>query len=71
MKNTAIIGLPLTGQLQRDIRRVSKETALSQADVMRQSIRLGLPQFAKRFPQPATNFSGPAGKQSAPAKNQI
>lgn len=53
MKNKAVIALPLTEQLQRDIRRASQETALSQADVMRHSICLGLPQFVEGFPKPA------------------
>lgn len=45
MKNKAIMALPVSGELQRQIRLASKETRLSQADVMRQSISIGLPRL--------------------------
>ena len=45
MKNKAIMALPVSGELQRQIRHASKETRLSQADVMRQSITIGLPRL--------------------------
>ena len=48
------IPLAVPNGLHREIKRGAKETGLSQADVMRQSIRLGLPQFVEQFPKPAT-----------------
>jgi len=46
------IPLALPGELHLDIKRGAKKTGLSQADVMRHSIRLGLPAFIERFPMP-------------------
>jgi hypothetical protein len=44
--------LSLPDDLHRDIRRACKTTSLSQADVMRHSIRIGLPEFEAKFPKP-------------------
>lgn len=46
------IPISLPHELHADIRRAAKETHLSQADIMRQSIRIGLPKFVKGFPKP-------------------
>ncbi len=67
MKNKAIVALPVSGTLKREIRRAAKETRLSQAAVMRQSILLGLPQFVRQFPQPAARRSNGKGQFSRPA----
>lgn len=59
--NTIPLALPT--DIHRDIRRVSKITSLSQADVMRHSIRIGLPEFEAKFPQPRqTTTTSPAKK---------
>lgn len=57
MKNKAIIAVPLPAGLHRDVKRGARETGLSQADVMRQSIRLGLPRFVTGFPKPNKSTS--------------
>jgi hypothetical protein len=44
--------LSLPGELEREIRATAKETGLSMADVMRQSIKLGLPALRKRLGRP-------------------
>lgn len=49
---SANVPVTLPPELHREIRRACKETSLSQADVMRQSIRIGLPQFVRNFPKP-------------------
>ncbi len=61
MKKPKLANVPvtLTPDLHRDIRRASKATSLSQADVMRNAIRLGLPQFVKRFPKPESLMLAP------------
>ena len=48
MKN-ATYPLAMTEELLADVRETSKETGLSMADAMRQSMRLGLPQLRKRL----------------------
>ncbi len=62
--NNAVIPLAVPNDLHRDIKRGAKQTKLSQADVMRHSIRLGLPQFVDQFPKPAV----PARTATATAK---
>lgn len=52
MNKLNTIPLALPGDLHREIKRGAKETGLSQADVMRHSIRLGLPRFVEGFPKP-------------------
>ena len=59
------IPLALPGDLHREIKRGAKKTGLSQADVMRHSIRLGLPAFIERFPMPPQVKRG-SGKSMAP-----
>jgi len=46
------IPLAMPTDLHLEIKRGAKQTGLSQADVMRHSIRLGLPAFIERFPMP-------------------
>lgn len=53
MKTKVVIGLPLTAELQRAIRGAAKETRLSQAELMRQSIQFGLPIVRERLAAPA------------------
>ncbi|MCU0783211.1 MAG: hypothetical protein MUF81_04015 [Verrucomicrobia bacterium] len=43
------VPVTLSHELHRDIRKASKETNLSRADVMRQSIRIGLPKLRAAF----------------------
>jgi hypothetical protein len=43
--NNSVIPLAVPKELHRDIKRGAKETRLSQADVMRQSISIGLPRL--------------------------
>jgi hypothetical protein len=52
MSKLSTIPLAIASDLHREIKRGAKETGLSQADVMRQSIRLGLPRFVTGFPKP-------------------
>lgn len=52
MAKTNTIPLAIASDLHREIKRGARETGLSQADVMRQSIRLGLPRFVTGFPKP-------------------
>jgi hypothetical protein len=52
MKKSNTIPLALPDDLHREIKRGARETGLSQADVMRHSIRLGLPRFVRGFPKP-------------------
>ena len=59
---TKIITFPAKGDLQRDICRVSKSTSLSRSEVIRQSIRLGLPAFRQRFPTSPKNRPNKTGK---------
>jgi hypothetical protein len=54
-----ILTFPVTGELERDLLRVSKQMSLSRADVIRQSIRLGLPRFVAGFPKPAKPATAP------------
>ena len=51
-KHKSIVALPMPSELHAEIRRAAKDTHLSQADVMRQSMRLGLPRFVEAYPQP-------------------
>ena len=60
------IPLALPSDLHREIKRGAKKTGLSQADVMRHSIRLGLPEFVERFPTPAPHGTLVSGKHNAP-----
>jgi hypothetical protein len=64
MAKTSTIPLAIDVNLHREIKRGAKKTGLSQADVMRHSIRLGLPTFVERFPMPS-----PQGKQSSGKRN--
>jgi hypothetical protein len=48
------IPLTLPPDLHMKIRATAKIVHLPQAEVMRQAIRLGLPIFARGFPQPET-----------------
>ena len=50
--NNAVVPLKVPGDLALAIKRASKITNLSQADVMRQSMRLGLPGFVNGYPKP-------------------
>jgi len=59
MKHLNTIPLGLPGELHRQIKRGARQTGLSQADVMRHSIRLGLPQFVAGFPKPAKPATTP------------
>lgn len=45
MNHNSVIPLAVPKELHRDIKRGAKETRLSQADVMRQSIAIGLPRL--------------------------
>jgi hypothetical protein len=49
--------LRLSGELQRQIREAARSTHLEQSEVMRQSIRLGLPRLLKELSEtsPLTN----------------
>lgn len=51
MSKTKLPNVPvtLTHEIHREIKQVSKETNLSQADVMRQSIIVGLPKVSAAF----------------------
>jgi len=44
--------LPVKGDLQGLIREASEKTHLSQAEVMRQALRIGVPELLKRFQPP-------------------
>ena len=65
MNKLSTIPLAITSVLHREIKRGAKETGLSQADVMRHSIRLGLPAFIERFPMPSQVKRG-SGKRIVP-----
>ena len=65
MSKTSSIPLAIDANLHREIKRGAKKTGLSQADVMRHSIRLGLPAFIERFPMPPQVMRG-SGKNMAP-----
>jgi hypothetical protein len=58
MGNLKSIPLAIPDDLHREIKRGAKQTGLSQAAVMRQSIRLGLPAFIEKYPMPS-----PQGKR--------
>ncbi len=47
--SSAIHPLHLPGELEKEIRAAAKESNLSMADVMRQSIKIGLPKFREHF----------------------
>ena len=49
--------LPMPGDLAAQVKKAAKETGLSKADVMRQSIRIGIPQLVGRLSKksPLTN----------------
>ena len=51
---TKSIPLALPNDLHGEIKRGAKKTGLSQAAVMRSSMKLGLPLFLRNFPMPAT-----------------
>lgn len=53
MNKSNSIPLAMPADLHREIKRGAKITGLSQADVMRHSLRLGLPQFIQNFPMPS------------------
>lgn len=46
---TVSIPLAVPADLLEDIRRTAQDTGLSQADVMRQSMKAGLPKVRKQF----------------------
>lgn len=50
-RNTIPLALP--EDLHREVKRGAKFTGLSQADVMRHSLRLELPLFEENFPVPS------------------
>jgi hypothetical protein len=55
MSNAASnIPLAIPADMHREVKRAAKETRLSQADVMRQSIRFGLPRLLDAFRGPGT-----------------
>ncbi len=54
MNKLNTIPLALPKALHRAIKQGAKETSLPQAEVMRQSLRIGLPHFIKSFPKPFT-----------------
>jgi len=60
------IPLALPDDLHREIKRGAKQTGLSQAAVMRHSIRLGLPAFVERFPMPSPQGKQNRGKRGTP-----
>lgn len=60
------IPLALPSDLHREIKRGAKKTGLSQADVMRHSIRLGLPVFVERFPMPLLQGKRNSDKHDSP-----
>ncbi len=64
MSKLSSIPLGLPTDLHREVKRGAKITGLSQADVMRHSLRLGLPQFIEQFPVPL-----PRGRQALGADN--
>jgi hypothetical protein len=47
--SSAVHPLSLPGELEKQIRATAKETRLSMADVIRQSIKLGLPTLRQRL----------------------
>lgn len=49
IETKAVVPLALPKELHKEIRKASKATNLSQADVMRQSIRIGLPKLCQAF----------------------
>lgn len=53
MSKLKTIPLGVPTNLHREIKRGAEKTDLSQADVMRHSLRLGLPLFIKSFPAPS------------------
>ena len=53
MSKLNTIPLALPPDLHRAVKRGAKKTGLSQADVMRHGLRLGLPQFIENFPMPS------------------
>ena len=58
----ATIPLSIPADLHRKIKQGAKATRLSQADVMRHIIRIGLRQFVAAFPKPETRVESPAAK---------
>lgn len=64
MSKQNTIPLAVPSDLHRAIKRGAKITGLSQADVMRHGLRLGVPQFIERFPtsSPRTRRTNGAGE---------
>jgi hypothetical protein len=48
-RHSALLPIPVDGELRRSIRTAATRAKLSQADVMRTALRLGLPELANRL----------------------
>lgn len=53
MKRTKTIPVPSSPALTEDLATTAAETGLSQADVIRQSLKLGIPALRSRLGRPA------------------
>ena len=60
--SNAIVPLMIPKTMQAEIKSAAKFTRLKQAEIMRQSIRLGLPQFVSGFPKPVRPETVPVSK---------
>jgi hypothetical protein len=56
------LSIVLPKPVNKALERASKETNLQKAELIRQSIRLGLPQFVAGFPRPQKTATATAAK---------
>ena len=57
---TSLLPIPVEPELKRLIKKAASKTKLSQADVMRSALRLGVPELVRRLEaarQPRRNFA--------------
>jgi len=62
---TAVVPLAVPADLHKEIRTAAERAHVSMADVMRQSIKLGLPKFREQFPGGRITNVDPLPKQVA------